>query len=68
MRLQRLGRRVRLTIGDDGMGFDSARSRRTGFGLSAIEDRAALVGGRATIRTARGRGTTIIVTVPLERA
>ena len=40
---------------------------RGGFGLSGIEDRARLVGGRAVIRSAPGRGTTVTVTVPLER-
>ena len=45
--------------------FGCAVRARRGFGLVGIEDRARLVGGRAAIRSAPGRGTTITVTVPL---
>ena len=57
--------RLRLTIADDGVGFHLRGARRRGFGLAGIEDRARLLGGRASIRTAPGRGTTVTVTVPL---
>jgi two-component system NarL family sensor kinase len=60
--------RVRLTVTDAGRGFRVRAARRRGFGLLGIEDRARAVGGRASIRSVPGRGTTITVTVPLERA
>jgi two-component system, NarL family, sensor kinase len=57
--------RVRLIVSDSGRGFRTRAARRRGFGLLGIEERARAVGGRATIRSAPGRGTTITVTVPL---
>jgi signal transduction histidine kinase len=61
-------RHLRLTVADAGAGFQARGARRRGFGLSGIEDRARAVGGRATIRSAPGRGTTVTVTVPLTPA
>jgi two-component system sensor histidine kinase DegS len=37
------------------------------FGIRGILERAKLVGGEATINSKKGRGTNIIVTVPLGR-
>jgi len=67
VRLDTTRDQVRLTVADAGVGFRLRRGARRGFGLSGIEDRARLVGGRAAIRSAPGRGTTVTVTVPLER-
>ena len=60
------------SITDDGVGFDlvAYRSRPPGahhLGLTSLEERAALVGGRLQIDTAPGRGTTVSVTIPLGR-
>jgi two-component system NarL family sensor kinase len=65
LRLDTAGGRLRLTVRDAGVGFRVRGARRRGFGLVGIEDRARLVGGRATIRSAPGRGTSVTVTVPL---
>ena len=64
------GRALRLTLADDGAGFDPAASATTaspagGFGLQGIRERAAALGGTATVDSAPGRGTTLTVTVPL---
>jgi len=61
------GEALRLVITDDGQGFD-ARGRRTRqqHGLSNIRDRAAALGGRVTVRSRPGRGTRIIVDLPLD--
>jgi signal transduction histidine kinase len=61
------GEALRLVITDDGHGFD-ARGRRTRqqHGLSNIRDRAAALGGRVTVRSRPGRGTRIIVDLPLD--
>jgi len=67
LRLDTTRGRVRLTVADAGAGFRPRRGARRGFGLSGIADRAGLVGGRATIRSAPGRGTTVTVMVPLEQ-
>ena len=64
LRLEHARGRVWLTIADAGAGFRLRGARRRGFGLAGIEDRARLAGGRAAIRSAPGRGTTITVIVP----
>jgi len=65
LRLDVLRRHLRLTVTDAGAGFHLRGARRRGFGLSGIEDRARAVGGRASIRSAPGRGTTVTATIPL---
>jgi len=67
LRLDVVRRQLRLTVSDGGVGFRMRGARVRGFGLSGIEDRARAVGGRATILSAPGRGTTVTVTVPLDR-
>ena len=68
VKLERVRAQLRLTVSDAGAGFRLRGARRRGFGLLGIEDRARLIGGRATIRSAPGRGTTLSVTVPLPAA
>ena len=66
--LARAGRRVCLSIADDGRGFDTrARSRRThaGFGLAGMRERAALIGGKLVAKSTPNQGTQISVTAPL---
>ena len=64
LRLDSRRGRLRMEVTDDGRGFARKRSAQDGFGLRGIEERARVLGGRAAIRSAPGRGTTIIVTVP----
>jgi signal transduction histidine kinase len=61
------GGSARLTVEDDGTGFDvaEAESRRPGMGLFAMRERIALVHGRLEIDSAPGRGTRVTATVPL---
>jgi signal transduction histidine kinase len=62
---------LRLTIQDDGRGFDPAlalqtnHQRREAWGLLGIQERASLVGATCEIDSAPGRGTTIFMCVPL---
>jgi len=54
-----------LTIGDQGQGFDpTLLGKTTGFGLLSIRERVELLGGRMKIRSAKGRGSTFLITVP----
>jgi two-component system, NarL family, sensor kinase len=64
LNLDATARGLRLRVGDAGIGFTPRGARRRGLGLVGIEERARRVGGHATIRSAPGRGTTVIVTVP----
>ena len=67
LRLEVVRRQLRLTVTDAGVGFRVRGARGRGFGLSGIDDRARAVGGRAAIRSAPGRGTTVTVTVPVTK-
>ncbi len=62
--------RLRVTIGDNGVGFDMDTVLRDPdkwdhFGIRGILERARLVGGEGKIESKKGRGTTIVVDVPL---
>jgi two-component system sensor histidine kinase UhpB len=56
--LAREGAATVLRIADDGTGFDAA-CPTAGLGLTGMRERAALAGGRLTIDSAPGRGTTV---------
>jgi len=59
---------IRVTILDNGRGFDpgeiSPTSAGDGFGLVGIAERTRMMGGDLTIESAPGRGTTITIIVP----
>ncbi len=55
--------RLVFRVVDDGPGFVPGEAR--GLGLQSMEDRLGALGGRLTITTAPGRGTTISGSVPL---
>ena len=58
-----------LDVVDDGVGFDSARSRsattRGHFGLKGIDDLVGAAGGTTRVRSGPGKGTELHVEVPL---
>src|SRR5271166_5485199 len=55
-----------LQVTDNGSGISSARLEKSeGVGLDSMRERAAQIDGRLEIQTAAGRGTSIIVTVPI---
>jgi signal transduction histidine kinase len=67
--LRKVDSDLRLTVTDDGAGFDVLAARRNGgLGLSSIEERARLVHGHVTIRSRQGHGTSIDVRVPRDDA
>ncbi|MFC1934441.1 histidine kinase [Chloroflexota bacterium] len=55
---------VRLQFEDNGVGFDTDITPRSGFGLISMQERAKLIGGSLKINSARGTGTQIEVTIP----
>jgi signal transduction histidine kinase len=59
------GRKLTLRIEDDGCGFDVSRvlADRGRFGLSTMQERARLSGGKLQLESAPGAGTTIIVEI-----
>jgi signal transduction histidine kinase len=56
---------VAAVIEDDGVGFDSTRAEDGGLGLLGMRERIGLMGGRFTVESRTGAGTTIAVEVPL---
>jgi len=57
---------VRVAIRDDGVGFAAEDPRKpASFGLLGLRERATLLRGTATIRSAPGAGTTIEIELPL---
>lgn len=60
---------VEAIVQDDGTGFDPALMQVKGgekFGLHFMQERAAEVGGSVKILSAPGKGTQVIISVPLE--
>ncbi len=57
-------RAITVLIEDDGRGFDPAAARE-GMGLDGMRERLGLVGGKLTIESRLGGGTTLIAKVPL---
>ncbi|MEV6757893.1 GAF domain-containing sensor histidine kinase [Streptomyces sp. NPDC051214] len=64
--LVRRGAGAVLRVSDDGCGFDPRAIRRAGrhLGLVSMRDRAGGVGGRLTVESEPGKGTTIEMEVP----
>lgn len=58
---------LRMTIADDGVGFDPASPAPTGhhYGLQVMRQRAAHIGGEVHIASEPGAGTRVIVSAPL---
>jgi len=66
LNLVRDGAYVRLTIADDGCGFDPQQTPTARFGLVGMRERVALLGGTIDIQSRPGAGTTIVITIPLD--
>lgn len=65
--LEQTGDNQTLTIADDGVGFEPARleAGRTGLGMISMKERVALAEGTLKTTSAPGKGTQIMVTVPV---
>lgn len=63
---------VTLSVEDDGAGFEVASvsetsDERRGWGILGMRERAELLGGQLRVASRKGEGTTVKVTVPLQR-
>jgi two-component system, NarL family, sensor kinase len=57
--------RVTLTVSDDGVGFEpSQATSATSYGLAGMQERAAFIGAQLEVRSRRGDGSAVIVTLP----
>jgi signal transduction histidine kinase len=61
---------LRVVIEDDGVGFDATAGRspdRRGLGLIGMRERASYLKGTVVVESVRGRGTRIVVDLPVRR-
>jgi signal transduction histidine kinase len=64
LRLENDGHLTTLTIEDDGIGFDPHGKESTGhFGLVGMRERAELAGGRLKVKSEKGKGTKVLLTI-----
>ena len=66
--LRQAGERIRCSISDNGVGgvaIQPARNGRLGLGLVSIRERMTLVSGTVEIRSQPGKGTNVILSVPV---
>jgi PAS domain S-box-containing protein len=54
-----------LSASDDGCGFDPAQGPKGRWGMTTMRERAEAAGGRLSVHSAPGKGTTVRATVPL---
>jgi PAS domain S-box-containing protein len=65
LRMRRQRARLQLLVSDAGRGFEFGPSGPAlGFGLLSIRERIEYLGGRLKIRSATGKGSTFLITVP----
>jgi signal transduction histidine kinase len=59
---------LHIQVRDQGCGFDPQKTiQRTTFGLTSMKERAFLMGGQLSIKTAPGTGTDLIAVIPISR-
>ena len=63
--LEEEGGELVLSITDDGKGFDPAAAPRGRWGMTTMRERAEAAGGRLSVDSSLGTGTTVRATVPL---
>ena len=70
IRLARQDGRLRLSIRDDGPGFDprevARRAGRSNWGLMSMRERAELIGAHFSVASSPGHGTEVTVILPVE--
>jgi len=66
--LKLLKQGVRLSVRDNGCGFDSVASKGIGHGLANMAARAQKIGGRLTVLSKTNEGTRVVLDLPKEAA
>lgn len=65
--VQDQGQAVRVTVFDDGIGFDPQAPGRTGWGLTTMQERVAGLGGSLVVESSPGGPTRVIVEIPRQK-
>ncbi|MEO8218568.1 MAG: ATP-binding protein [Acidobacteriota bacterium] len=68
IRLEDHRKRLRLSIADDGTGMIRRSKQGERHGIVGMRERAALIGGTLRITSGKSRGTTVIVSAPVDEA
>lgn len=58
---------IKLSIGDNGVGFRPEERGIRGVGISGMEERMRLAGGRLAVKSRPGQGTEVTATIPVRR-
>jgi signal transduction histidine kinase len=58
------GRELQVRVHDDGRGFDPEQPTPGHFGLAGMRERAASIGAKLSVTSARGGGTAVLLVVP----
>ena len=66
VQLVRRSRQIMMMVEDNGKGFDYDKLTGTGIGLMNIKSRVAAINGILNYETARGKGTIVIIRIPLK--
>jgi signal transduction histidine kinase len=66
--LRAADRSIRLGVSDNGAGFgaDTAETKPMSFGMAGMRERAALLGGTLAVRSAPGKGASVVLRLPLD--
>lgn len=56
---------VRLSVRDDGIGFDMSESKQSSIGLHSMQERVNEIGGTMQLLSAPGKGTRIEIRIPV---
>ncbi len=72
IKTENVGKTVRITVEDDGSGFDVEKKKnkkygKKSFGLFSLKDRLDLIGGNLKIVSEIGQGTKAVITVPSKK-
>lgn len=65
MKLLRRADGIRLTIRDNGTGFDLSQKKQASYGLASMSERVSEIGGFMNLVTAPGKGTRVEIRVPM---
>lgn len=65
IRIHQRGDVVKVTLRDNGIGFELDEKKQVSYGLSTMQERVREVGGSIQFITALGKGTRIEITIPL---
>ncbi|MEF2968449.1 sensor histidine kinase [Paenibacillus sp. M1] len=65
IRIHRRGDTLKVTLRDNGVGFQLDDKKQASYGLSTMQERVGEIGGSIQFITAPGQGTRIEITVPL---